>query len=61
VFTEPQISSESAALEQVARDTGAMICMLYSDSLDAEVSTYIEMMRFNADELARCLGETAGG
>jgi zinc/manganese transport system substrate-binding protein/manganese/iron transport system substrate-binding protein len=61
VFTEPQISSESAALEQVARDTGAMICTLYSDSLDDEVSTYIEMMRFNADELARCLGETAGG
>ena len=58
---ECQISGESETLEQVARDTGAMICELYSDSLDDKVSTYIEMMRFNADEIARCLGGVNGG
>lgn len=56
VFTEPQISGESETLEQAAADAGAEICRLYSDAFDDEVTTYEEMMRFNADELARCLG-----
>jgi len=56
VFSEPQISEESHILEQAAEDAGVQVCTLYADSLDDEVSTYIEMMRFNADELARCLG-----
>ncbi len=56
VFTEPQIGEESHILEQAAADVGVQVCTLYSDSLDDKVSTYIEMMRFNADELARCLG-----
>jgi ABC-type Zn uptake system ZnuABC Zn-binding protein ZnuA len=56
VFTEPQISEESRILGQAAEEAGVQVCTLYSDSLDEEVSTYIEMMRFNADELARCLG-----
>jgi ABC-type Zn uptake system ZnuABC Zn-binding protein ZnuA len=57
VFAEPQVGGESEVLEQVAEDTGAMVCTLYSDAFDDEVDTYIEMMRFNADELARCLGD----
>jgi manganese/iron transport system substrate-binding protein len=61
VFTEPQIDEESHILEQAAADAGVQVCTLYSDSLDDEVSTYIEMMRFNADELARCLGGDDGG
>ena len=56
VFSEPQISEESHILEQAAADAGVQVCTLYSDSLDDEVSTYFEMMRFNAGELARCLG-----
>jgi ABC-type Zn uptake system ZnuABC Zn-binding protein ZnuA len=60
VFSEPQISEESHILEQAAADAGVQVCTLYSDSLDDEVSTYIEMMRFNADELARCLGGDNG-
>ena len=55
VFTEPQISGESETLEQVAEDTGAIVCTLYSDAFDDEIDSYVEMMRFNADELARCL------
>jgi ABC-type Zn uptake system ZnuABC Zn-binding protein ZnuA len=58
VFSEPQTSGESEVLEQVAEDTGAEVCTLYSDAFDDEIDTYIEMMRFNADELARCLGGT---
>jgi ABC-type Zn uptake system ZnuABC Zn-binding protein ZnuA len=56
VFGEPQIDEEGKILEQAAEDAGVQVCTLYSDSLDDEVSTYIEMMRFDADELARCLG-----
>jgi len=61
VFTEPQISAESEILKQAAEDAGVQVCTLYSDSLDDRVTTYIEMMRFNADELVRCLGGDDGG
>ena len=56
VFVEPQISAESDILRQAAEDAGVEICTLYSDSLDDKVTSYVELMRFNADELARCLG-----
>jgi ABC-type Zn uptake system ZnuABC Zn-binding protein ZnuA len=56
VFREPQIDAEGRILEQAAKDAGVQVCTLYSDSLDDKVKTYIEMMRFNADEIARCLG-----
>jgi ABC-type Zn uptake system ZnuABC Zn-binding protein ZnuA len=56
VFTEPQIGEESNILEQAANDAGVEVCVLYSDSLDDTVTSYIELMRFNADELPRCLG-----
>jgi len=56
VFVEPQIHSEGEILRQAGEDAGVQVCILYSDSLDDKVSTYIELMRFNADELARCLG-----
>ncbi len=56
VFGEPQIEEEGRILRQAAEDAGVLFCTLYSDSLDEKVTTYIEMMRFNADELARCLG-----
>lgn len=61
VFTEPQISEESELLRQAAEDAGAEVCTLYSDSLDDSVGGYVELMRFNADELARCLGGDRGG
>jgi ABC-type Zn uptake system ZnuABC Zn-binding protein ZnuA len=57
VFSEPQIGGESRILEQAAADAGVQVCTLYSDSLDDKVSSYIEMMRFNANELGRCLGK----
>ena len=56
VFTEPQTSVETRTLEQIASDAGVKVCELYSDALDDAVRTYIELLRFNAEELARCLG-----
>jgi ABC-type Zn uptake system ZnuABC Zn-binding protein ZnuA len=61
VFREPQLDSEGRILEQAAEDAGVHVCTLYSDSLDDRVTSYIEMMRFNADEIARCLGGDSGG
>jgi len=57
VFTEPQIGADSRLLEQIAADAGVQVCTLYSDTLGDDVTTYIDMMRFNADELLRCLGD----
>jgi ABC-type Zn uptake system ZnuABC Zn-binding protein ZnuA len=53
IFAEPQFKPD--VLEQAARDTGVRVGTIYSDALDDKVSTYIEMMRFNARSLARNL------
>jgi ABC-type Zn uptake system ZnuABC Zn-binding protein ZnuA len=58
VFVEPQIASESDILRQAGEDAGVQVCTLYSDSLDGKVRGYLELMRFNADELVRCLGDS---
>jgi ABC-type Zn uptake system ZnuABC Zn-binding protein ZnuA len=56
VFTEPQIGADSRLLERIAADADVQVCTLYSDTLTDDVPTYIDMMRFNVDELLRCLG-----
>jgi ABC-type Zn uptake system ZnuABC Zn-binding protein ZnuA len=61
VFVEPQVETEGDILEQAAADAGVQVCTLYSDSLDDKVTNYIDLMRFNADSLARCLGGVSGG
>ncbi len=60
VFQEPQITAEAKVLEQAAADAGVRVCTLYSDSLDDRVRGYVELLRFDGEELARCL-EGAGG
>ncbi|HXG35442.1 MAG TPA: metal ABC transporter substrate-binding protein, partial [Dehalococcoidia bacterium] len=60
VFTEPQLAAGSSLLKEAAKETGARVCTLYSDSLDSKVRGYVELMRHNADEIARCLGEANG-
>ncbi len=57
VFTEPQTSVETRTLEQIASDAGAEVCELYSGALDDTVRTYVELLRFDAEELTRCLGD----
>jgi ABC-type Zn uptake system ZnuABC Zn-binding protein ZnuA len=56
VFREPQLGSEASVLERAAEDAGAQVCILYSGALDDKVRSYLALMRYNADELARCLG-----
>jgi ABC-type Zn uptake system ZnuABC Zn-binding protein ZnuA len=58
VFTEPQFSAR--ILELAADDAGVEVCTLYSDAFTDEVKSYVDLMRFNARELVRCLGETGG-
>ena len=61
VFREPQIGSERRLLEQAAGDAGVRVCTLYSDSLDNTVQTYLDLLRYDADQLAACLGGGDGG
>lgn len=56
VFREPQLGAEATVLEQAASDAGVEVCVLYSDSVEDEAGTYIEIIRHNAEEIARCLG-----
>lgn len=60
VFTEPQVSTVSETLEEIANDAGVEVCKLYSDALDDTVKSYIELMTYDADELLRCLGDAGG-
>lgn len=53
VFREPQLGAR--ILELTAKDLGLRVGVLYSDALSQEVPTYIEMMRFNANQLVENL------
>ncbi|GAA3587339.1 hypothetical protein GCM10022222_85010 [Amycolatopsis ultiminotia] len=58
VFTEPNLAQRASTLIQVAHDQRVQVCSLYGDAFDAKTRTYVDMMRHNADEIARCLGGT---
>ena len=53
VFAEPQFRSQ--VMEQAAQDMGVQVGTIYSDALDRNVATYVEMMRFNAKSLVEHL------
>ncbi len=53
VFAEPQF--ESGLLKKAADDAGVEIGIIYADAQDGEAVTYIDMMLFNAKNLARLL------
>jgi len=55
VFMEPNLSARSSTLSEVAREQGVAICQIYGDTFDASVTSYVQMMRFNADSLRDCL------
>ena len=61
VFVQPYSSPESELLRRAAEETNVPVCTLYSDALDDKVTSYIELIRFDADELYRCLGGQSGG
>ena len=55
VFVEPNAAASTSTLEETARRAGAEVCTIYGDSLDERVPTYLDLMRFNAHEINRCL------
>ena len=61
VFVQPYASAESDLLRRAGEETGVRVCTLYSDSLDDNVKSYIDLIRFDADELYRCLGGQGAG
>jgi anchored repeat ABC transporter substrate-binding protein len=57
VFMEPNLVQRASVLTQVAKDQNVKVCMLYGDAFDEKAPTYLDMMRHNADELLKCLGD----
>lgn len=55
VFLEPNLVARSSTLTQVADEVGVQVCPLYGDTFDEHVTTYVQMVRANADSLRRCL------
>jgi len=53
VFVEPQVDARLA--ETLAREAGVRVGVLYTDSLTADVPTYVAMMRANAQTLVELL------
>ena len=49
VFVEPQF--RSGIMDQAANDAGISVGIFYSDALDSTVPTYVDMMKFNVDNL----------
>ncbi|MBI2940510.1 MAG: zinc ABC transporter substrate-binding protein [Chloroflexi bacterium] len=53
VYAEPQMPAR--VLEVVARDAGVKVGRLYSDALDATVPTYVDLLRFDVQQLVEGL------
>jgi ABC-type Zn uptake system ZnuABC Zn-binding protein ZnuA len=53
IFAEPQFRPD--VMQQAARETGVKVGTIYSDTLNSQAPTYIDMMRFNARSLAEHL------
>ena len=61
VFLEPGLAARSSTLTEVAVEQGIGVCPIYSDAFDDTVTSYVDMMRFNADSLLACLGADPAG
>ncbi|MFW6774251.1 anchored repeat ABC transporter, substrate-binding protein [Nocardioides sp. CPCC 205120] len=56
VFLEPNLAARSSTLSELAAETGVRVCAIYGDTFDDRVTSYVELVRFNADSLRECLG-----
>ncbi|MDP3767208.1 MAG: metal ABC transporter substrate-binding protein [Dehalococcoidia bacterium] len=54
VFREPQLNAR--ILEQAADEAGVQVLELLSDSFNKDVASYVDLMRFNMEQLVRGLG-----
>lgn len=55
VFLEPNLIARSSVLKELATEARVAVCPIYGDAFDAKVRSYADMMRANADSLAKCL------
>lgn len=55
VFLEPNLAARSSTLTEIAREQGIRVCPIHGDSFDGAVTTYVQLMRFNAASLKECL------
>jgi ABC-type Zn uptake system ZnuABC Zn-binding protein ZnuA len=53
VYAEPQFNAR--ILELAARDAGVQVKRLYSDAFDDQVTTYLDLMRYNVSSLVEGL------
>lgn len=51
VFLEPNLRARSSTLTEVAAENAIEVRPIYGDTFDADVTSYVDMMRFNADSL----------
>lgn len=58
VFVEPTQQASADVIREAADSLGVAVCPIYGDTLDDAVPTYLDLMRFNAHSLNRCLGST---
>lgn len=56
VFLEPALAARANVLRQVADDVGIQVCPILGDTFTNGVDNYHDMMLYNANSLARCLG-----
>lgn len=59
VFLEPNLAARSSTLTEVAAEQGVRVCPIYGDTLDGRVTSYAELLRFNAESLRTCLTKKA--
>lgn len=59
VFLEPNLRARASTLTEVAHEQDVQVCPIYGDTFDGTVTTYIQMMRFNANTVRDCLGPTS--
>ncbi len=55
LFAEPQLTSGTRYMQALAKEVGGELYTLYSDSLSTEISTYVEMMKYNTRTLVEAL------
>ena len=57
VFIEPTQEASADVIRETAQSLGIAVCPIYGDTLDESVPSYLDLMRFNAESLHRCLAE----
>ncbi|MDQ1136394.1 anchored repeat ABC transporter substrate-binding protein [Microbacterium sp. SORGH_AS 1204] len=61
VFLEPNLAARSSTLTDVADDLGVRVCPIYGDAFSDTVTTYVQLVRANADSVRSCLSPSAEG